>query len=374
LYALAAPLVAAHSALVLVGAQAVAGALVAPGLYEIARRRTGERAALGIAAAAWLYPPLAGVTFTDFHENGFVPAATVWLLWAIDARKLGAAAVFAVLLLATKEDQGLILAATGFGTAFWFARDADRERAWFGLGLCLASLATFAIYFGLIRPHFGGAAPWDPLHFYGLGGVESRGPTTPIFSFGRLTYLLEAFGPLLFVPLRSPVVLGALPGFAECLLSHESLTYTMGQHYAAVWIGYVLVAFALGAAGLPRWSRWGSLAACALVLAVASPTHWGHFLRAPDAHDALLDRFVAAVPGGAVVGTHDEIYAHLGFDSGAQIGLEPLPALALFDDSYRSTAWNERVRPQFEGLLARGEYRIVRSEGGVRLAERIRTP
>ena len=371
LYLLAPALVLAHAPLVLVVAQAVACALVAPGLYAIARRRTGERTAFAIAAIGWVYPPLAGVTFTDFHENGFVPAATVWLLWALDANRLRPAALFAACLLATKEDQGLILAAVGLGMAAFFGVRGDRVRARFGAGLTVASLATFAAYFALVRPLAGATTPWDPLHFYALGGIGSRGPTTPLFSFGRLTYLIEVFVPLLLVPLASPVVLGALPGLAECLLSHESLTYTMGQHYAAVWIGYVLVAFAVAAPRFGPWSRWGPLAACVLVLAFASPTHWGHFLRLRTAHDAVLDRFVAAAPP-ASLGTHDELYAHLGFNPQAQIGLDPRPQYALFDATYRSTAWDERVRPQLERLLAERVFAARRSEDGITLYERRR--
>ena len=370
LYLFAPLLVLVHSPLVLVAAQAVAGALVAPGLYAIARRRTNPHTAFWIAAIAWVYPPLAGVTFTDFHENGFVPAATVWFLWALDAKRLGWAALFAAGLLATKEDQALILAAVGLGAAIFFARHGDRSRARFGAGLAVASLATFVLYFGVARPLAGATTPWDPLHFYALGGVETRGPTTPLFSFGRLTYLLEVFVPLLFVPLFSPVVLGALPGLAECLLSHESLTYTMGQHYAAVWIGYVLVAYAQAAPRFAAWARWGPLAACALVLAFASPTHWGHFLRLRNAHDEVLDRFVAGIPSGGTVGTHDELYAHLGFVPGAQIGLQPLPQLALFDYRYRSAVWDERVRPQFEALREQRVYRVVSIDDDVMLAER----
>ena len=37
------------------------------------------------ACIALVYPPLVGVAFTDFHENGFAPAAIVWLAWALDA-------------------------------------------------------------------------------------------------------------------------------------------------------------------------------------------------------------------------------------------------------------------------------------------------
>ena len=64
------------------------------------------------------------------------------------------------------------------------------------------------------------------------------------------TDLLEAFVPLAFLPLRSRAIVLAIPGFAEVLASREPLTYTMGQHYAAVWVPYVLVAFVIAGAKL----------------------------------------------------------------------------------------------------------------------------
>ncbi len=96
--------------LVLVAIQAVATALTVPPLFLIARRRVPEPLAAWVAAVALLYPPLAGVAFSDFHENGFAPAATLWLLWAVDARRWRAAAAFVAVCLAIKEDQAPLVA------------------------------------------------------------------------------------------------------------------------------------------------------------------------------------------------------------------------------------------------------------------------
>src|ERR1700729_3365922 len=97
-----------HSPIALIALQAVAGALVAPAIYLLARKRAPERIALLAAFVALLYPPLVGVTFTDFHENGFAPAAIAWLAWAVDAGRWRWAALFVVLGLAIKEDEGLM--------------------------------------------------------------------------------------------------------------------------------------------------------------------------------------------------------------------------------------------------------------------------
>ncbi|MBV8264363.1 MAG: DUF2079 domain-containing protein, partial [Candidatus Eremiobacteraeota bacterium] len=108
---LAVPVLAiVRSPVALTVVQAIAGALVAPAVYLIARRRTDETMANLVAIVSLLYPPLVGVTFTDFHENGFAPAVIAWFLWAVDSRRFGWATLFAVLALCIKEDEALFLA------------------------------------------------------------------------------------------------------------------------------------------------------------------------------------------------------------------------------------------------------------------------
>ncbi len=140
----------------------------------------------------------------------------------------------------------------------------------------------FVGFFEVVRPLAGARDVWGPTHFYTWSRIVDPRGSAPWWSIGRPAYFLEALVPLGFVPLSSPAFVLALPGFAEVLASHESITYTMGQHYAAIWIPYVLFAYALAVARMharsPRWARGvvrGSLALCVLVLVFASPTHWG---------------------------------------------------------------------------------------------------
>jgi len=337
-----------------------------------------ERVALGIALVGALYPPLAGVTFTDFHELGFATAATLWLLWAVDGRRFGWAALFVAVVLAIKEDQGLILA---FGALFgivYFWRRREPAGIAFSAGAGIAALATFALYFGVVRPLAGAHDAWHPLHFYVWSSVVDPRGTAAWWSIGRPAYFLEALVPLTFAALATPAFLLALPGFAECLLSHESLTYTMGQHYAAVWIPYVLGAYVFGIERLhdrkPRLAFnlvRASMLLCLAILAFASPTHWGHFLGPRIAHDAALERVLAKLPPDLEVGTHDEIYAHLGFDPNASLGLKRNPRFALFDRSYYSAWWVADIRPVLLAGLRTGRYRLVSSDDGIDLFERV---
>jgi len=378
LYLCAPLLLAFHSPLALVAIQSIACSLVAPPLYSIARRRMPENLAFGVALVALLYPPLAGVTFTEFHEIGFAPATALGLLWAVDARRWGFAALFAAVALGIKEDQAAILAFAGAFGIVYYLRVRDRAGVAFSAGLVASAVAIFVFFFSVVRPLAGATDAWHPLHFYAWDRVvDSRG-TTPWWSLGRPAYFLEALLPLAFACLSSPMFVLALPGFAECLLSHESLAYTMGQHYAGAWIPYVLGAFAFGIARIyarrPRAATIvlrTSIGLCIAILLFASPTHWGHFLGPRTAHDAALDRVLAKLPPDLEVGTHDELYAHLGFDPNASIGLGRNPRYALFDRTYDSAAWVNEVRPQLQRGLAAGRYRLLSSDDGIDLYERI---
>jgi len=375
LYLCAPALLLTHSALALVAIQALAGALVAPPLYALLRKRAGESLARTVALGALLYPPLVGVAFADFHENGFVPALTVALAYAADARRFRLATVFACALLATKEDQALVLAWCAVAGSIYFARRRERAgAAWCG-GLCVASLAVFVAFYAVVRPLAGAHGGWTPLRFYawshagtGVGGDALHAIVA------RVSYAFEALLPLVFLPLRSAALLLAVPGAVELLASREPITYTMGQHYAAVWIGATLVAYALALARIarerPERARRLARASAALsllILVIASPTHWARTLAWPSAHDRALDRTLAALPRDAAIGTQEEIYAHLGFDPNATLGIASRPPLVLLDTTHGTSFYVMRDAPRIRARIAAGAATVLPSAPGLLL-------
>ena len=362
-----------HSAIALIAVQAVAYALVAPALFAFARRHMDERLAATASIVALAYPPLVGVAFTDFHELGFAPAAFVGLVWAVDARRWIWASVWLAVMLSIKEDQALILASLGvlLAVAAW-RRDPAAAR--FGALASLVSLATFVGYFAIVWPLAGGSGNWFALSYY-LNPPSAGTHHGFAAVLARLSYLGEALVPLLFIPLRTPWFVLAVPGLFEVLASRWSITYTMGQHYAGVWIGGMLIAYVMGLATIAQTDAKratnmlrATLGICILVLVFASPTHWGHYLRLRGAHDAALDRIVARVPGTAPIGTFDEAYVHLAFDPNAQMGFEGEPEYALVDAHYNSAAWRDVYGPQFNAIS--GAYRPVATDDGVTLYQR----
>lgn len=373
LYLCAPALWLTRSPLALTAIQAFAVALAAPPLFLLARRRVPDPLAAGIAGIALLYPPLAGIAFSDFHENGFAPAATLWLLWAVDGRRWGAAALFLAQCLAIKEDQAPILAFAGLFGLVYFRRRNDRAGVGFSAAAVGASALVFVAFFAVVRPLAGAAHAWTPLHFYDAGAVPPGGVGPALF--GRFTYLLEAFVPLCFACFASWAVVLAVPGFLELFLSRESVTYTMGQHYAAIWIGFVLAAFAVGIARIHRRSPAAaanlvraSAILCALILVFASPTHWARYTGVRTPHHARLDRTLASLPPGIDVGTHDELFAHLGLDPHASLGLRHSPAFALFDWTMATSYWVERSRAALQD--PHGSYAPVLEGDGIVLYRR----
>ena len=361
----------AHSALPLVAIQAAVNATVAPALYLIARKRTDERSAQLLALIGFLYPPLCGVTFTDFHENGFVPAVTVWLLYALDAKKYAAAVALTITALCIKEDQAVIIGANAALLFVYFRGQADRLGQRWALAAIALCTITFAAYFFVVRPLAGALGGWHPAVFYTQTQAAANvGAVRAITD--RLGYVLLAFAPLAFLPLRSRVLLLSIVPFAEVLLSRAPVTYTMGQHYAAVWIPYVLVAFVCAACDLQSLRAvYAGYALAILTFIVANPLHPKYFLRMPDQRDAQLDAFLATLPADVDLGTQEEAFTHMGFYPQATLGMEEYPRYALFDWNYPDSNWVIRDGPKIRAEVARNRYRVVRARDGIELFERI---
>jgi hypothetical protein len=218
------PVVAAtRSPLSLQFVQIVLIALTAVPLAAIVRSHADEGWAFRAGLLALLYPPLIAPAFLEFHELAFYPVLALALIWAADRARWGWFAVFSIAALAVREDATLDLAIVGLvlGIIGLVRRSTSAQSgllageprepgrlAIAGFALAVLSFVTLAVYFSLVKD-LGG---WRPSHFYDYSFAQ--GPvqvalslfTHPIelvraiFTFGRFTYLLEAFLPLaLFV-------------------------------------------------------------------------------------------------------------------------------------------------------------------------------
>jgi uncharacterized membrane protein len=378
LYAAAIVLRVVHSPLTLVALQAIAGALAAPPIYGLVRSRSDAGRARLAALVVWLYPPLAGLIFGDFHENGFAPAAVAWTLYAFDAGLLAWAFAGSLVTLAIKEDQAIFLAVAGALGAWRFR---GTKRGWVAAAVAAIAILVFVAFFEFIRPHAAsaGAQGWQPWRFYAWNGASARALSAGIGA--RLGFLLLIFAPLAFLPFRSRWVWLSVAPLAEVLLSRMPTTFTLGTHYAGAWIGYLLTAFGCAVRELaPRPARtalFACVALCAVEFAVADPLHPGLNLRRAQPRDTALDAFLRTLPRGADVATQEEAYTHLALtDPNAgllpQTAVEPLHScFVLIDRSFPDSARFVEYGAQFERLVQEHRYILVAQSDGAELYLRL---
>jgi hypothetical protein len=135
----------------------------------------------------------------------------------------------------------------------------------------------------------------------------------------------------------------------------------MGEHYAALWIPWLLIAFAAGVATLVRPRRWTTIAfvLCAIVLVVLNPAHPQHYLQPSYAHLADARSALGCVPAGTTVATHDEWYTAVSGQRPEAMVLgaviPPADYLVVADD-FPSDAYQHGLRPQIDALRASGAY------------------
>lgn len=355
--------------------QSLAVAATAFPLYFIARTSLDERRAAILTGVAMLYPVLWAQTFTDFHENAFVPAFSAALACALVTRTWRWGMLAAAGLLLVKEDQFVLVAVIGAIVAL--SSRADRDMRRFGIIIGAAAVAAGLVFFEIVRPSFHSAVPYLSLHFYDW---HSPIPTplgyVGLWSPERLSYVLWALLPLLFLPLGSRLFLLALPGLLEVLASRERITMVFGTHYSMLWSGYVLAAFVATAARLLQQRRLAgtlvtaaSAAASLLWLAFNDPMSRGYYLyRKPDANDALLRQALASVPTAASLGSIDEIYAHAASRPNAFPSLKG--EYYLTDERLNDPVWLTRDKPLLDAALKSGAYRVLLRHDGILLARK----
>ena len=368
------------SALSLVALQAAAGALTIPAVYGIVLRHTDRRAARLSALVVGLYPPLAGVVFNDFHENGLAPATVSWLLWAFDGGNALATIAFAVLTLAIKEDQAIFLGVAGI---LGFLRyRGSWPRGPLAIAIAVASALVLYKFFHEIQPAAAHTAQWAPTRFYAWTAADIQG-LFPAGILARAGFLLLAFVPLLFLPLRSRAILIATLPLAEVLLSRDSTTYTTGSHYAGAWAGYVFFAFAWALRRIYahdpsrsyRLLYW-CVGLCVVEFAAADPLHPGFFLHARSERDVALDRFLARLPPNVSVATQEEAYTHLAATDPNATVLPETPVnlvnacIILTDSAYPGSPRLVESAPLVQKLIAAGVYRVQQRQGTVTLYTR----
>ena len=381
--------------------QVVLIALTAIPLYAIVREYAGETWGSRCGILALIYPPLLSISFEEFHELAFYPVLALCLIWAADRARWIWFTLFAFALVLIREDAcvdliiiGIVLAVIGVVArrsnerGLLAGAPIEPERLTVaGAGLAVLAACSLALYAFVVIPHVG---RWAPSHFYDYpfahGPLETAlaifthpfALAAAIFTFGRFTYLLEAFAPLAFLPLFSRWTLLALPGLAGVLLASDSIVWRMGFHYSLLWTPWLLLGAAWVLCRLQhdrrdetavRW--WGSaIAVCVLVLVFFNPMHPAHYLRqAPFQQSANVERAFSCVPRSAPVMTHDEWYTHMAMSYPRVTNLDEqadrFDGYIVFTDDWQNAHVQSVDLPQLAAAERQGRYRVVCKFGNV---------
>lgn len=330
--------------------QCVTLALAALPVFAIARRELGHDAiALGFAALTLLHPAIGYTNLFEFHPEVLATGTLLATFWALGAGRFGLTLLFAGLSLACREDVALVVGMMGLVSLL-----PGRPRR---LGFALLALAAVSLVlsFAVFRPAFSSAAAaygrmydaWgpslgeaavnmlkDPLR---VAASFFSTPGDPADTLLKRYYWLHMLGPLLFLPLLSPMTLAvALPVLAEHFLSSRPQQHWLIYQYTALVTPVLVVAAIRGLGNLARRIGRGTaaeavgrpgrarrlalgLAGAALLASVLCNLLYGPLLRqdwiavpglpqanAPSAYDRtrseFRDRMVRRIPvqGGVV--------------------------------------------------------------------------
>lgn len=358
--------------------QAVAVAAVVFPIWGLARARFNPTHSVIVVALAAIYPILWANGVGDFHEMAFVPVLSAALVYALDCRRWTMCGATALLLLCTKEDQFVILAANGLLFALTARSDAASKRA--GWIVCGAAIAMSFFYFGVLRQAVGAHVPYTALGFFNWTGTPLQWhDLVSVVLRPRIEYVLVILAPLAFLPCISRYGLFLIPGFVEILASHQPITLVAGAHYSGLLTGYALAGFVDGLSILylrkPLLAK-GIVAASAVasvyVQIFESPMeYWYYLYRVPNAHDRLLAETLAQLPPRADVGAEGAIFSHLGLDPNASVNFSGQEWF-VYDRTYFSSHWERVDDPAIRQALIAHKYVAIGNRDGIVVLKRSR--
>ena len=381
-------------------------ALGALPLWLIARDRLRNGwLALAIPLAWLLYPSVQWMTWWHFHPESLGVPAFLFAWWFAGRGQWRWYAVCVCLVLATKEDAGIAVAAMGVVLALRRSRVVG---AWTVAG----AVAWVAICVKLVIPHATGAAnPFYADQYAELGRNTNaivvnaiRHPSRVIqlaLRRDRHDYYVKLFAPVAGMCVLAPVVLLLiLPTLLVNVVNNQGYPHDYRFQYQAFVSCGVFLALTEGLCRVrrPGMQRFLVGVVCASSLAAAavwgpSPLnarvyHSGIWALHGSTHLREMDRAVHLVPSGASISASYPVVPHLTHRARvyewpnpyvrSYYGLDtttPLPDPGTVQYLLLDTG----VNPDFQALAdeltgPRGEFRVIVRGSGVLLAQRFRPP
>lgn len=278
--------------------QSVMCGIAAIPLYLTAKELLPKSAAVVVALAYLLFAPLHGPNFYDYHELPVALPFHFLLHYSIVTRRYKLVPLFLLILYAHREDVSVGLTVLGL----FMLLSGFRPK----LGLVLAIVSPL-VFVGIKFALMPSVGSWWFAEMYkelvpsgaqGYGPIVQTTLINPVYFLHtllreqKLIYFLHLFAPLVFLPLRSPLLaMLSMPGFFFTLMTTSyAATLSIAFQYTTHWIPYLFLSsiFSLrrvfetfGAARLVG-------AVVALVLGVAShSTTFGAVIQ----HDTFIGGF-----------------------------------------------------------------------------------
>jgi uncharacterized membrane protein len=235
------------SPVTLLAAQALLAALSLIPVSRAASELLGRGAGRAIGAAYGLSWGLQQLVNYDFHEIALAVPLLAASLSALVRGRFRAAVWWALPLVFVKEDQGFTVAAIGLVLALRYRRPvAGWLLAAWGLGWSLLAVEVIIPYFNPAHryPYWSVAA--------GSGGVTVPGLLGQLVAYPsvKLPTLALILLPTVFLAVRSPLALVAVPGLALRFVATSSVYWTTDWHYNATVMPVVFVAAIDGLAAM----------------------------------------------------------------------------------------------------------------------------
>lgn len=287
-------------------------------IYLIAKEELPEKFSLLLLFSYLFYPCLGYVNLFEFHPSAFATLFISFALYYMYKQKLGVYYLFVALTLLCQENMPLVIAPLGI-----YLLIIKRPFKWWFYTVVAGAAWFWAAEYVLI-PHFGkGMIKFIAIYGYlgnSLGGVFKNILAHPgiILKIAlmklNLIYLSQIFGPVLFLPLLSPIsFLAGAPTLLQHLLSLREQEHTIYFHYTAEMIPFVFFAsiFALKKTlsfkGLRV--RENFLALCLLIAAIGAniilgpQTQLFSHIKAfkMEDFDYLKEEVIKKIPPGAAV-------------------------------------------------------------------------
>ena len=343
-------------------AQALLAAVSVVPVARAAQAKLGTGTGRAIGAAYGFSWGLQQMVNYDVHEIAFAVPLLACTLSALVRGRTRAAVLWALPLVFVKEDQGFTLAAIGIIMALAYRRPrAGLLLAGWGLGWSLLAITV------LIPP----LSPTHDYMYWSDGGAASpvggHASVASLFSqlvagsATKLPTLALILLPTVFLALRSPLVLAAVPSLLLRFVGTNSYYWGTDWHYNATIMPIVFIAAVDGmarirAARADRTARQPTRLAVALerhgaaaMLAIAAALVfqfplsdlWNPQTYTIGPHVAAARAAMARVPDGATVATDLDLLAPLAARTDTfwlgNFGTNPATAYIVFDT--QSTDW-----------------------------------